>query len=114
MNTVINKKIAALSVEHPAESFVLKSCAVSLAVVLCAYAYLVAATALNVIASKEASTRATALEGQVGSLQQRYFDLSQSISSESIAALGLSPVVDTVYVYRPSTVGLAGSADHAN
>lgn len=114
MNRVMHTKVAALSVEHPAELLIFRSCVVVLAALMAAYAYLVAATALNVIASKEASSRAAALEGEVGTLQQEYFALSQSVSDESIGAFGLTPVTHTAYVYEPSTVGLAGRADHAN
>lgn len=114
MNTVIHKKIAALSVEHPAELLILKAAGFALATILCAYVYLVASTALNVIASKEATLRASALEGEVGSLQEQYFALSQSIGASSLDALGLTPVVGTAYVYRPSSVGLAESVSHAH
>ncbi len=114
MNTVIHRKVAALSVEHPAELLILKAAAFVLAVILCAYAYLVAATALNVIASKEATVRASALEGEVGSLQEQYFALSQSISASSMDSLGLTPVVATAYVYPPSSVGLAEGVSHAH
>lgn len=110
----IHKKSSALTVEHPAELLLFKVFGGIIVVFACAYVYLVSATALNVIASREASARAANLEGAVGTMQQQYFALSQEAAAASPASLGLAPVSDTSYVYRPTTVGLASPADNAN
>lgn len=115
MNTIdINKKVAVLSVEHPAEVLAMKAVVLSIALLLCGYVFLVSRTALNVIASREADARAAKLESALGMLQQRYYTLAQAITSDRAAHLGLQPVAETAYVYRPSTVGMAYTPDTAN
>ena len=115
MNTLdINKKIDALSVAHPAEAWIMKACIALIALMLCGYVYVVSATALNVMAGREADAHAATLEGRLGALQQRYYSLARAISAESAMSLGLAPVAETDYVYRPSTVGIVYTGDNAN
>ena len=114
MNThVINKTYPILSAEHPAENLILRGVSGLLIALVCLYLYFVSASVLNVIASSQAERGAAALEGAVGSLQREYFALSEDISPETAAALGLSPVVEISYMHRPGSVGLAQSEDNA-
>ena len=85
-----------------------------IALMLCGYVYVVSATALNVMAGREADAHAATLEGRLGALQQRYYSLARAISAESAVSLGLAPVAETDYVYRPSTVGIVYTGDNAN
>ncbi len=96
------------------EDLALRAFSIGIALSLCLYVYLVSATALNVIAGREASTKAAALEGDVGILQQRYFSLSRSVAKTPTGELGLMPVTATAYVYRPTSVGMAYTPDNAN
>lgn len=110
----IHKKSAALTVAHPAELLLFKIFSAAIVIFACTYVYLVAATALNVIASREASARAATLESAVGTMQQQYFALSQAAAAAAPASLGLAPITETSFVYRPTTVGLVSPADNAN
>ncbi len=110
----IHKKTAALTVQHPAELVLFKVFGAAIVILACVYVYLVSATALNVIASREATAHAAVLESAVGTLQQQYFALSQAAAAVAPASLGLAPVADTSYVYRPTTVGVLYPADNAN
>lgn len=115
MNTaLIHTKRHALSIAHPMEAFALRAVCVGIGLSLCAYVYLVSQTALNVIAGREATAHAASLEGAVGSLQERYFSLSRSVAKTPAGSLGLAPVASTAYVYRPSNVGMAYTANNAN
>jgi hypothetical protein len=96
------------------EDVALRAFSIGIALSLCFYVYLVSATALNVIAGKEANAKAASIEGDVGLLQQRYFSLSHRVANTRADAIGLVPVVGTAYVYRPSSVGMAYTADNAN
>ena|SRR3989344_530141 len=96
-----------LSTEHPAEFLMRRVFAVALIALICGYLYFVSASVLNVMARKEALTRTALIQGSIGGLEQEYFKLSQSVRPNSGAALGLSPVAQTQYVYRPGNVGAA-------
>ncbi|MDO8514835.1 MAG: hypothetical protein Q7S50_04820 [bacterium] len=94
-----------LSIEHPAELLALRVLAIALIALVCGYLYFVSASVLNVMSRKEALTRTALIQGSIGGLEQEYFKLSQSVKPNSGAALGLSPVSQTQYVYRPGNVG---------
>ncbi|HUO50047.1 MAG TPA: hypothetical protein VMU25_00525 [Candidatus Paceibacterota bacterium] len=109
-DAVAKREMRVLAAEHPAERIALKVLLVLLAVLLFAYFYFVVASVLNIIARKEADAQASKIESAVGNLEQQYFALSQSITPQAAQDLGLAPVEQTQYVYRP---GNAASADTA-
>ena len=96
-----------LSVEHPAERLALRIISLALITLICGYLYFVSASVLNVIARKEALAQVAVVQGTIGGLEQEYFALSQSVSPQIGRALGLSPVGEPKYVYRPGNVGAA-------
>jgi hypothetical protein len=103
-----------LSLEHPRERFIMSVLGITLAVLVCAYLYFITASVLNVIARKEALAQTTDLQGQIGMLEQHYLELSNAANPEEGAALGLVPVKNTEYIYRPGTIGAADIARNAN
>ncbi len=100
---------AGLATEHPFERRALSILSVVLAVLVGAYLYFVAASILNVMARSEATRQSAAIESSIGSLEQRYLALSQEVSPQAGQALGLAPVAETSYVYRPGNAATAGS-----
>ena len=62
---------------------------------------------MNVIARKEALAQSSQIRGVLGSLEQKYFALSDGITPQIAPGLGLAPIENTQYVYKPSTVGVA-------
>jgi hypothetical protein len=116
MNTFtskLNKKVMALSAEHPMETAALRYLSLIVLVLLCAYLYFVSATVLNVIAQREASRASASLESDIGQLEQRYFMLAEGLTEDTAIALGLEPIVARSYVYRPGTVGSASVSRNA-
>lgn len=93
--------------EHPAEAIALRVVGMLLVLVVCGYLYFVTASILNVIARKEALSRVTVIQGTIGGSEQRYFELSNGISPEMGGALGLAPINQQHYVYRPGNIGAA-------
>ena len=90
-----------LSRELPLERHMLSGLSIALMVLVAAYLYFVASSIFNVMARGDAEHRMRAIEGSMGSLEQQYLTLSQSINQESATSLSLAPVEDTAYVYRP-------------
>jgi hypothetical protein len=110
----IQKRTSIMSMEHEYERIAFKWLFITLAVLIAAYLYFVSASVLNVIARKEAMRSMTESTSAIASLEQRYFDLSQGMTKETAGNLGLAPVSDTAYVFRPGTVGVAYSVDDIN
>ncbi|MBM3261059.1 hypothetical protein FJY93_01435 [Candidatus Kaiserbacteria bacterium] len=104
---MINKQVHALTIEYQWEHTLLWVLLGVLGILLCVYLYFVAASVLNIIAHKEATVRSAQLETAIGQLEREYFALSQNLTPETGALLGLSAVNDQEYVYRPGTVGAA-------
>lgn len=75
------------------------------------YLYFVTASVLNIIARKEANIVSGRLEGAIASMEQEYFALSESIDAESASSLGLAPLHNTAYVYRPGSTAAAGTIE---
>lgn len=98
---------ASLSLEHPRERLALRVLSLVLVVVICGYLYFISASILNVIARKSALSSVAVIQGTIGGSEQRYFELSSGIRPESGSLLGLVPVTDQSYVYRPGNVGAA-------
>ncbi len=99
--------------EHSLERAALRGICALLIVLACAYLYFVTASVLHVMARREALAKVDAIQGSIGALEQNYFALSQSITPQEGALLGLAPVSDTSYVYRQSnTIGAATIASN--
>ena len=116
MNTLqihLNRKIAALSMEHPYEYATLRYLCIATCALVFVYLYLVSASVLNVIAQKEADRTSAALESDLGELEGKYFTLSQDITPEHAQKLGLKPLTASSFVYRLSTVGVAHTGQNA-
>lgn len=108
---VMHKELSILTVEHPAERRMLAALGVVLAMFTAGYLYCVSASVMNVIARKEATAKAASLESSIGSLEQEYFELAQSVTPASGESLGLAPVEQTAYIRRQHTVATALSSD---
>lgn len=103
-----------LSLEHPRERLLLRVLGGLLVALICAYLYFVTVSVLNVITRKEALAQTTALQGKMGALEQRYLALSEIADPREAKALGLAPVQETEYVYRPGNVETVTIARNAN
>ena len=102
-----------LSQQHPFESTIMRTLCIALVVLVCGYLYFVSASVLNVIARKEALAEISKIQGSIGGLEQQYFTLSEGVTPQAGATLGLSPIEDTQYVYRPGNVGAVTIAPNA-
>jgi hypothetical protein len=112
-DAVSKRQTQVLAVEHPAERLAFTLLIALLAVLFFAYFYFVVASVFNVIAEKQADAKSTNLQGSIASLEQQYFSLSQSLTPQEATALGLAPVQQTQYVYRPGNAAAASSPIHA-
>jgi len=104
---MMHKNISILSLEHPMEKIAMRALFVVLAVFLCGYLYFVGASILNVIARREADANAAQLQSSIADMQQQYFAVSSSVDQAEAARLGLAPISDTQYVYRPGQTAAA-------
>ena len=100
-------KSVAFAAEHPFERIVFL--VVGAGIVVCAllYIYFVTASVLNVTARKTALRETAQIQSTIGVLEEEHFALSQSMTQQAAADLGLSAVQSSQYVYRPGTVGVA-------
>ncbi|MDB5238397.1 MAG: hypothetical protein JWM46_667 [Candidatus Kaiserbacteria bacterium] len=98
-----------LSSEHPLEQVITKVLFITLAVLLAGYIYFVGSSVMNIIARKEADAQTTQIQSSIAVLEQQYFAVGQSVSPEKQASLGLSPISNTDYVYRPGNAASAGT-----
>lgn len=106
-NKTQNSWAYALTHEHAWEArarHLLVACTLIMAV---GYVYCVAASILNVIARKEADTRAIALTASIAELEERYVALSATIHEEAVLAHGLSSLNAKHFVTRTPTLGLS-------
>ena len=95
------------TVAHPAEYVALRAIIFILLALACAYIYFVGVTALNVIARKEALSRATSLQSSLSALESDYYMASADITPEIGARLGLVAAEKTAYVKRPGATALS-------
>lgn len=95
------RAVFSLTSEHPLERALTRTLLAAVVAFAILYTYFVGATALNVIARKEARAHTQTLATAVASLEREYFALSQGISPDDGERLGLSPVQETMYVHRP-------------
>jgi hypothetical protein len=103
----MHKELSILTIEHPAERRIRSILVLMLLALTLGYLYCVSASVMNVIARKEAVAKAASLESSIGSLEQDYFELAQTVTPASGERLGLSPVAHTAYVHKPSAVASA-------
>lgn len=106
MNTATKTRTTFLTIEHPLESVAHKGIWIAVGLMVLLYLYLVSASVFNVIASKEANSKAAHIEGAVGMLEQQYLALSQYVTPETGTTIGLAPLEAPVYVVRPTSVGM--------
>ncbi len=102
-----------LSSEHAVERHIFRILGIILVVLVSGYIYFVSASVLNVIARKEALTHIGKVQSVIGIAEKQHFILSQGVTPDSDASLGLSKVVSTHYVYRPGNVGAVTIARNA-
>ncbi len=103
----MNTHLAILSIEHMYERVAFRVLFAVLGIVLCGYLYFVGASVLNIIARKEATRASAALQSNIAMLEKQYFVLSEAVTPQSGGALGLAPVNETEYVYRPGSTASA-------
>ena len=96
---------AALAIEHSTERYLGYTLGIILVALIAAYLYFVTASVLNVIARREVLAEVSKIEGVIGSVEQLYLGLSQTITPQVGTSLGLQPVAKTEYVRRPGSVG---------
>jgi hypothetical protein len=107
-DAVSKRQLNVLAFEYPAERIAFFALSILLAILFCGYFYFVASSVLNIIARKEADAQSAQLQGSIGTLEEQYFALSQTLSPADATTLGLSPVAQTQYVYRPGNAASAG------
>lgn len=97
----------ALNSEHPLEHTAFRVLFGILFILICSYLYFVSSSVLNVIARKEALSKSTHLGTTIGAYEKDYFAISQTVKPEAGEPLGLFPVSNTAFVYRPGAIGQA-------
>src|SRR5207253_549072 len=80
-------RTVSLALEHPAEVLTRRILLTLLALLMCGYLYFVTTSVLNVIARKEALSNTATLQGAIGGLEQKYFELSQGVTPERAGSL---------------------------
>lgn len=108
----MHKNISILAYEYPEERLALRVLSILFIALTCAYLYFVAASVLNVIAEREANAQVARLQTSIASLEEQYFSISQAMSPQEGAALGLLPIKSEHYVYLPGNTAYAGSSSH--
>jgi hypothetical protein len=102
----VSRPRAGLAVEHPYEARAFSILLIALGVFIAAYLYFVTASVLHVMARTEATNEVQAIDASIGDLEQQYLALSETVSPQEAPSLGLSPVSNISYVYRPGTEAL--------
>ncbi len=96
-----------LHMSLPLEERAVQALGAVIACLVVGYIVFVSMSVVNVIASKEAADKISALRASVSQLENDYFALSDTVTKDSGVALGLTPVSKTNYVSRTGTVGAA-------
>ncbi len=108
-DAVSKKRARVLAVEYRAERIALAALLGLLALFVAAYFYFVIGSVFNVIAEKEADAKSALMQQSIGGLEQQYFTLSQSLTPQTAADMGLAPVQSTQYVSRPGNAAAANA-----
>ncbi|HEY4522066.1 MAG TPA: hypothetical protein VJH91_00300 [Candidatus Paceibacterota bacterium] len=98
---MMNKRISILSIERPFERIALQGLFIVFAVLVATYLYFVGASVLNIIARTEANAEGVRLRSAIAGMEKEYFALKADVGPLAAAELGLAPVSQTAYVYRP-------------
>ena len=96
--------------EHPLESVAYRTLIVGIGICAALYVYCVVASVLNITALKYAVRESAASQSSIGRLEEQRFALSQQLTTETSAQLGLAHVESSSFVYRPGTVGIVSTA----
>lgn len=96
-----------LTREHPYERAVLKSLVLVLGILSFGYVYFVGVSVLNIVARKEADAQTVKLQSAIASMEQQYFALSHEVDESAAYAIGLAPIAETHFVYRPGNLTAA-------
>ncbi len=107
LNLFVSEKRVSLAHEHALEPVSRQVLFAILGVLIFAYLYFVAASILNIMARKEANSAVFSLQSAIAQMEGEYFSLSHAMQPESGARIGLAPVSDTHYVYRPGNAASA-------
>ena len=105
----VGRPRAGLAMEHPYERHAFSILSIALAVLVGAYLFFVASSIFNVMARSDAMAEIRDIEGSIGGLEQEYLTLSEDVSPQRAAELGLTPVAKTAYVYRPGNTAVAST-----
>lgn len=98
-----------LSLEHPLERTIMRVLFVLLALCVFGYLYFVSASVLNVMARREADAQTAKYQSSIAEMERQYFALKGGVDESAAPSLGLSPISDTQYVYRPGNAASAGT-----
>lgn len=101
-----------LTHEHPYERTMMHALLAVLAVLCFGYLYFVGMSVMNIVARKEADAQTSRLQSAIASLEQQYFALSKDVDESAAVAIGLAPVDETHYVFRPGNAAAATMASN--
>lgn len=107
LNLFVTERRVSLAMEHGIEPRVRQALFALLIGFFFLYLYFVSASILNIMARKEANAGATALQSAVARMQGEYFALSEGLDSSTAGSIGLAPIAETHYVYRPGNAASA-------
>jgi hypothetical protein len=112
-DAVSKRQTTVLAMEYPLERLAFPILTTILIALIFAYFYFVVASVFNVIGERQADAQSAHMQGSISSLEQQYFSLSEELTPQSAASLGLSPIKNTTYVYRPGNAADAPNLVHA-
>ena len=110
---VSRRQTQVLAVEYPIERHLFTALVLLLTVLFCSYFYFVVGSVFNVIGEKQADANSADLQSSIASLEKQYFALSQTLTPQAASSMGLAPVQNTQYVYRPGNAASIPSPSHA-
>ncbi len=108
--TVAKRQSQVLAMEYPVERMAFIALLGLLTVLFFSYFYFVVGSVFHVIGEKQADARSANLQSSINSLEQQYFSLSQALTPQAAADMGLAPIKNTQYVYRPGNSAEVASA----
>ncbi|RJQ34679.1 hypothetical protein C4568_01995, partial [Candidatus Parcubacteria bacterium] len=103
----VAKPRTGLAVEHPYERHALSILSILAVLLIGAYLFFVMSSVFHVMARSDALAEIRAIEGSIGGMEEEYLALAEEVSPMRAAELGLAPVADTAYVYRPGNTAVA-------
>lgn len=110
---VSKRQTTVLAMEYSFERFAFPILSTILVVLVFAYFYFVIGSVFNVIGERQADAQSGNLQSSISSLEQQYFALAQDLTPQTAAAMGLTPIKNTTYVYRPGNAAAAPSSVQA-